>query len=106
MLSDFDRGQMREDLVSVRGDRETAITIRRGSGSLPAQRVRITRAGGGRKAQGQEAEEAQIGALVFGPVDLDIQPGDRFTDGGLLYEITVVRPNRSASTVAEAVIKD
>jgi hypothetical protein len=33
---------------------------------------------------------------------LDVQPQDRFTVDGVLYEVILVRPNRTAATVAEA----
>lgn len=105
MLDSDDLSQMRADLTDVRGDHEVSISIRRGTTTLPAQAVRITRSGSGRRAQGEAQEETQAQALVFGPPTLNIQPQDRFTTGGVLYEVVHVRPNRSASTVAEAMIR-
>ena len=41
--------------------------------------------------------------VVHGDTDLDIEIGDRFNDtGGLLYQVTFIRPNRSLATFAEA----
>ena len=40
--------------------------------------------------------------IVCGATTLDIQVDDRFTTGGVLYRVTLVRPNRSADTQAEA----
>lgn len=101
MLTSDDFKQMRDGLAEVHGDHEMSIVIRRGAATLPAQKVRVTRSGGGRTVQGEAGQEAQIGALAFGGPDLDIQPGDRFTNAGLLYEVITLRPNRVVSTVAE-----
>ena len=104
MLSAADWTAMTADLAAVRGDNPLSIVIRRGTSTLAAQTVRIARQGAsGQQAQGQWTEEGRGRVLVAGPPTLDIQPEDRFNDGsGALYRVVVVRPNRRASTVAEA----
>jgi hypothetical protein len=108
MIDSDELAQMQSDLASVRGDRQESITITRGHGAgltqLPAQNVRIARLGG--RALVQESDggaqvEGQV--VVLGGPSLDIQVGDRFNDAnGVLYEVTFVRPNRAAATMAEA----
>ena len=89
-------------LMSVRDENKVSITIRRGNTTLAAQSVRIARAGGrGSVATGGGIEQANQGVVILGATTLDIQAEDRFTVSGTLYEVTVVRPNRRAATVAE-----
>jgi len=105
MLSDGDRAQMRADLLKVRADREESIVIRRGTQTLAAQLVRVARMGQGsaQRRDSAGAEQAVQRVIVAGGVDLNIQPQDRFNDGnGTLFEVVMVRPNRSAVVVAEA----
>lgn len=104
MLSAADWTAMTADLAAVRGDNPLSIVIRRGATTLTAQTVRLARAGGsGQRAQGAASQEARGRVLVAGPPTLNIQPDDRFNDAqGVLYRVVLVRPNRRASTVAEA----
>lgn len=104
MLTAADWAAMTADLAAVRGDNSTSITIRRGGTTLAGQAVRLVRQGaGGQWVQGAASQEVRLRVLVAGPTDLDIAPGDRFNDAnGVLYQVTAVRPNRRASTVAEA----
>ncbi|WP_287960776.1 hypothetical protein [Caldilinea sp.] len=87
----------------MRDDRAEGIVIRRGAATLPVQTVRIARAGSAaRRVDAGEAEQQEQRVVVLGATDLDIQPGDRFNDGaGNLYQVDLVRPNRSAAVVAE-----
>jgi hypothetical protein len=103
LLSSDDLAQMRADLLAVIGDREEEIAFRRGDESLAAQTVRIARSGGGgREQESDGGQEARGSVIVVGDVDFDVQPGDRFTTGDVLYRVTFVRPNRDAAVTAEA----
>jgi hypothetical protein len=104
MIDEDDLAQMRDDLAEVRGDNEVSIVIRRGATSLAAQVVRIARQGGSMAQQRDSAGAQQaIGrVMLLGPTTFDVQPEDRFTVDGLLYQVRFVRPNRRAAVVAEA----
>ena len=102
MLTSGDWAQMAADLDRVRGDNQVSVAIRRGSTTLAAQTVRIAGTGHGQEKQGQAAQQASGPVVVLGSTSLDIQNGDRFTTGGVLYEVVFVRPNRRAGVVAEA----
>jgi hypothetical protein len=103
MLTAADWAQMQADLAAVRGDNEVSITIRRGDETLDAQAVRI--AGAGSVSQTRDsagAQQATTRVVVLGATTLDVQPGDRFTVAGVLYQVVFVQPNRRAAVVAEA----
>lgn len=104
MLTDADRAAMRTGLAEVRGDREVTVTIRRGKSTLAGQSVRVARSGTGRAmAADVEGMEAALSMVtVLGSVDFDVQPADRFTLSGVLYEVVAVHPNRDAAVMAEA----
>lgn len=104
MLTDADRAQMTDGLRAIRDDRAVSIAIRRGNTTLPAQTVRIAR-GGNIQAGGVDTAgvQAAVGAvIVVGDKTLNIQPQDRFTVGGALYEVTAIHPNRDQGTQAQA----
>lgn len=104
MLTSADRALMQSDADEIRLDNPTTITIRRSGSTLPSQSVRIVRRGGsGQRRDSDGAEQVTGEVLVMGPAGLDIKPGDRFNDGnGTLYEVTLIRPNRTVKTEAEA----
>ena len=104
MLTDADRAAMRAGLAEVRGDREVSVTLRRGRTTLAAQSVRVARSGTGRAmAADVEGMEAALSMVtVLGSTSFDVQPADRFTLGGVLYEVVAVHPNRDAAVMAEA----
>lgn len=106
MLSDADWLALRADLDALIGDNVQEIVIRRGQTTLAGQDVRIVRAGtSGTRIEGAGTEESRATVLVYGGVDLDIQPEDKFVDAeGLLYRVVLVRPNRRVGMVAEAVV--
>lgn len=106
MLNDADWLALRADLDALIGDNVQEIVIRRGQTTLDGQDVRIVRAGtAGTRIQGMGTEESRATVLVYGDIDLDIQPEDKFVDGaGLLYRVVLVRPNRRVGMVAEAVV--
>lgn len=102
MLTSADWTQMAVDLAEVRTDNAVSVAIRRAGSTLTAQTVRVAKMPTLARAAGGEVEQAQQSVVVLGTTSLDIQPGDRFNAGGVLYEVVAVRPNRRAGTVAEA----
>jgi hypothetical protein len=102
MLNSGDYTQMQADLLAVRDDRPASVAFRRGSTVIDAQTVRIARAGArGQVARNVEGSESRMEVVVLGDTTLDVEVGDRFTEGGVLYQVVFVRPNRSAGTMAE-----
>ena len=102
MLSAADWAAMTADLAAVRGDNPVSIVIRRGETSLAAQTVRVARTGSTGRTGGDHSEEFRARVVVMGAPTLDIQVEDRFTVSGVLYRVTMVRPNRKAATMADA----
>lgn len=104
MLTSQDRARMTADLQAIRDDRPVSIAIRRNNSTLAVQTVRIAR-GGNVQAGVTDTEglQAAVGAvIVVGNADLDIQPNDKFTVGGALYEVIALHPNRDHGTQAQA----
>ena len=104
MLTSEDRTRMSADLTAIRDDRPVSIAIRRNGATLAAQTVRIAR-GGNIQAGTTDTDglQAAVGAvIVVGNADLDIQPNDKFTVGGSLYEVIAIHPNRDHGTQAQA----
>ena len=101
MWSSGDWDKLNAALMQVRGDNSASIVIRRSGVDQAAQTVRIARVGGG-QGIGAEAEAAQQSVVVMGDTDFDVEPADRFTHDGGLYEVISIRPNRRAAVVAEA----
>jgi hypothetical protein len=104
MLTEADRNQITADLLAIRNERPQSIAIRRGNQTLVAQTVRIARGGNIQAGTSDlEAIQAAVGAaIVVGDAALNIQPGDRFTVGAMLYEVTAIHPNRDHGTQAQA----
>lgn len=92
---------MHDDLMAVRDDRSASIVIRRGDTTLGAQTVRIARLSSGGLRDTDVSEETRAKVVVLGDTGLDIQIADRFTDQGVLYRVTFVRPNRRVAVMAE-----
>jgi hypothetical protein len=104
MLTSEDRTRMSADLTAIRDDRPVSIAIRRNGATLAAQTVRIAR-GGNIQAGTTDADglQAAVGAvIVVGDAALNIQPGDKFTIAGALYEVIAIHPNRDHGTQAQA----
>lgn len=104
MLTSEDRSRMTADLQAIRDDRPVTVAIRRNGATLAAQTVRIAR-GGNVQAGVTDTDglQAAVGAVVVvGDVALDIQPNDKFTVGGALYEVIAIHPNRDHGTQAQA----
>ena len=104
MLTSQDRARITADLQAIRDDRPVSIAIRRNNSALAVQTVRIAR-GGNVQAGVTDTEglQAAVGAvIVVGDPTLNIQPGDRFTVAGTLYEVSAIHPNRDHGTQAQA----
>lgn len=102
MLNSDDFTQMQNDLLAVRDDRAASLILRRSSTTLSAQSVRIARQGRrGMRSENLGGAESRVDVIVLGAVGLDVEVGDRFTDGGILYEVMFIRPNRAAATMVE-----
>lgn len=104
MLTSDDRAQIAADLASIRDERPVTVAIRRNGATLAAQTVRIAR-GGSIQAGTTDGDgmQAAVGAvIVVGNATLNIQPGDKFTVAGALYEVTAIHPNRDQGTQAQA----
>jgi len=104
VLTSDDRARMTADLTAIRDDRPVSIAIRRNGATLAAQTVRIAR-GGNIQAGTTDADglQAAVGAvIVVGDAALNIQPGDKFTIAGALYEVIAIHPNRDHGTQAQA----
>ncbi len=103
MLTDADRARMTAGLQAIRNDRPVSIVIRRGGTTLAAQTVRIARGGniqaGSADVAGVQGVLAPV--VVVGDAALNIRPQDRFTVGGILYEVTAIHPNRDHGTQAQ-----
>lgn len=98
-----DWARMQADLDSLRGDNAVNVALRRGTTTLAAQSMRIAQAGRqAARLAGGELEAALLEMTILGGVTLDIEPGDRFTVDGVLFEVTSVSPNRRAGTRARA----
>jgi hypothetical protein len=103
MMRAGDWQRMAADLAAVRDDNAVTVSIRRGAVTLPAQSVRIARAGTiAQRSDSGGLEQSSGRVVVVGDTALDIAIGDRFNVGGDLYQVDFVRPNRRAMTVAEA----
>ena len=102
LMTASDWAAMRVDLVEIRDDNAVSITIRRGNTTLPAQTVRIARSGRGNVQDGTAAQASTAPVIVLGDTTFDVQPEDRFTVEGLVYQVEFVRPNRRVAIVAEA----
>jgi hypothetical protein len=95
--------QMIADLQAIRDDNAVSVALRRGATTLSTQTIRIAQAG--RQAAnvaGNELEASILDMTVLGATTLDIQPGDRFTSGSVLYEVTAVAANKRSGVRARA----
>jgi len=103
MLTASDKSAIAAAMTAIRDDRPTSIVIRRGKTTLSSQTVRVAKSRGMPGNTDSEAlQAATTGITVLGDVALDIQPADRFTVAGQLYQVTNVHPNRGAAIMAEA----
>ena len=93
-----------EKMTKIRNLRAESIVLRRGGTSLAAQSVRVEKTRMGRQVRSEGGSEQRADAVVHGAVGLNIQVEDRFTSGGILFEVSFVHPNRSVMTLADAVV--
>lgn len=94
--------QIQAGFAAVLADNAVSVVIRRGGVSLAAQTVRIA-PGSNAAPHTQDTGSLQAvnrGVVIAGAPTLDIQPQDRFTHSGLLYEIEHVLPDRRFTTQA------
>lgn len=102
-VSTLELTQLRSDARGLTGPDSglsVSITLLRGAATLPAQHVRLYGAGAG-TASGEGTESAQTSIRVIGAPDMDIRARDRFTVGGLAYEVVAVLPQRQVATWAQ-----
>ena len=102
LMNSTDWAAMSADLQAVRDDNAVSVAIRRGATTLAAQTVRVAGVTTGRRADSDGGNQAVGAVTVLGLPALDIQVADRFTVGGILYEVEYVHPNRRAKTQARA----
>ena len=102
LMGSSDWAAMQADLQAVRDDNAVSITIRRGATTLASQTVRVAGQQTGRIATSDGGEQSAGEVTVLGLPTLNIQVADRFTVGGILYEVVYVHPNRRAKTQARA----
>jgi hypothetical protein len=102
-MSAADWTAMAADLADVRADNAVSVVLRRGATTLTAQSVRIAQAGRqAATAATGEMEAASFEMTILGATTLDIQPMDRFTVAGVLYEVSAVAANERAGVRARA----
>ena len=90
-------------MTKVRNLRAESITLRRGTGTVTAQSMRLERTSRGRAYDSTTGSERRADVVINAAVGANIALGDRFTSGGILFEVTFIRPNKSVATFAEAV---
>lgn len=107
MINEHDIANLKQDIDSVIGDNPVSITLKRGSDKLGAQTVRLLKPGRNDPRVGKTDAGTEITSDVniLGPVGLDVEKGDTFVLGGLLYEVLFVDPHRQVQTLAEAIIR-
>ena len=103
MNTNFYRARLR----AVRARNEVSLSIRRGTGTLAAQDMRIEYAGSrGARLQSDAARTATQAVFILGEHDMDIQPEDRLTYEGHLIKVVFIQLNRQFGTIAEGVIEE
>jgi hypothetical protein len=92
-------------LLKVLNQRTQSIVLRRGETSLAEQSFRVERVSRASQYRDEGSREWHSDVVILGAVDADIAIGDRFNaDGGLLYQVNFIQPNRTYATIAEAVV--
>ncbi len=96
----------RNRLRAIRARKEVSLVIRRASGTLAAQDMRIEMAGSrGARLQSDAARAATQAVFILGEHDMDIQPEDRLTYEGHLIKVVFIQLNREFGTIAEGIIE-
>jgi hypothetical protein len=92
-------------LTRVLNERAQSIVLRRGETTLAAQSFRVERVSKANQYRDEASRERRSDVVILGAVEADIAIGDRFNaDGGLLYQVNFIQPNRTFATLAEAVV--
>lgn len=90
-------------MTKIRNLRAESVTLRRGTGTVAAQTMRIERISRGRVYDVDRTSERRADVVINMAIGANIAVGDRFTSGGILYEVSFIRPNKSVATFAEAI---
>lgn len=81
------------------------VVLRRGETTLAAQPgvTVLTSKGTGQASErrGEASRGAQNRAELWGLPTLNVQAGDRLTEGGVAFRVVFVRPDRRSATVAD-----
>ena len=89
----------------VLNDRSQSIVLRRAETTLAAQAFRVERISKAALYRDDASRERRSDVCLLGAANADIAIGDRFNaDGGLLYQVNFIQPNRTYATLAEAVV--
>ena len=106
MLTSGDMESIRAAFDELRADNAASIALRRGTSTLSAQSFRFGLKGAGSRNTGAAPTPAGLaqttaqGTLV-GATTADVQIGDRFTSGGVVWQVIYVRPDRRAATLCD-----
>ena len=96
---------MEDDLTAIRLQNESSIALRRNNSTLSAQSMRVEIAGTRAfRLQSDAARESRQAVFILAAKDADIQNEDRFTLDGQVYRVVFVQPNKTAATIAEAIV--
>ena len=88
----------------VRDERKQSIALRRDETTLEAQDFRVERLSKANQYRDEAGRERRGDILLLGAADADIAVDDRFNgDGGILFRVNFIHPNRQYATLAEAV---
>lgn len=107
-IDDHDLGV---DTAILIADKSTSITVVRAGVAQTAQTVRIETLGGDRKVQTAGGVVHEISALLIGYLghptitNTNVQPGDRFKVGSVMYEVIMLMPGLVDSVQAYLEVK-
>lgn len=91
------------DVQAIIAERPLVAAFRRGALTLAPQTVRVIAARGGATRRGETTAAALWPLILLGPVDLDVEIGDRFNDyNGAVVEVKTIHGDRRAFTQAGA----
>lgn len=105
VLDDNDIQEIRNARAEVRADNIQSIVLRRGRTTLAPQDFRVELSGNEPdRLMSDGTQEQRSKALLDGEIDADVQPEDRFTLNGYVYQVIFVSPRRETGTLAKATI--
>jgi len=88
------------DTAQLIADKPASITVRRGATTLSAQTVRIETLASQKEVVGGDGNTYMIDAVALGYkghptiTNTDLKPGDRFSYGGVNFEVIIVMPGQ------------